>query len=112
MAWVESTLTHFMQHHSSQANESEINAIIAGLPKKVTSCIDVGGREFGYSIRSVQGWSLMRFVGLSVICLFLGLGFFCVWLGKHPGDFQNASVPYFMLLAPFTLIGILDAYIE
>src|ERR1700722_1078295 len=95
MAWVESTLTHFMQQHSSQVNDSEINTIIAGIPKRVANRSDKPGREFGYGIRSVQGWSLVRFVGMAVMCIILGLVFFCAWLGRHPGDFQNASIPYF-----------------
>jgi hypothetical protein len=112
MAWVESALSHFLQQHSSQVDESRIAPIISGLPKKVTNCTDIQGREIGYGIKAVQGWSFLRFLSLAGICVAMGLVFFGVWLKEHPGDFQNASIPYFMMLAPFTLIGILDAYVE
>lgn len=113
IAWVEETLSHYLEHHRKTASDEDINKIIQGLPKKMKASVGRKAMSIGYGIRSVQGLSFVRFMCVIGICFILGLCFFVYWLMKHPGDIQNASVPYFMLMAAAgAFVALPDLYIQ
>lgn len=99
LAWVETTLAHYILHHHKYITDNNIDDIISGLPKKTNCCMDKKARSVGYGIRGVHGLSIMKLHCILAICSGIGLVFFICWLVIHPGDLQNASVPYFMLMA-------------
>jgi hypothetical protein len=110
---VEETLTHLLQQHGSRVQDKQVNAIIPGLPKEHVSPIGASGSSCKFGIRSIHGWSVMRILLMFSLWILLGLIFFVVWLVKHPGDLQTASVPYLMLLTTFPIIiPVLDVYTE
>ena len=111
LAWVETTLAHYLLHHGKYITDDKVDEIISGLPKKTNLCMNKKARSIGYGIRGVHGLSVMKFLYLSVVTSGIGLVFFIYWLVKHPGDLQNASVPYFMLVAAVGgFIAISDFY--
>lgn len=74
--------------------------------------MDKKARSVGYGIRGVHGLSVMKFFYILAVSTTIGLVFFICWLAKHPGDIQNASVPYFMLMtAVGGFIALPDLYI-
>ncbi|MCJ1264270.1 hypothetical protein MMC22_004141 [Lobaria immixta] len=96
--WVEESVVHYLRHHG-QINDSAIESLLAGIPKRVNSKIDSKAKLNGYGMHAQQGWSLIKFTVALAISQFFGLAFFAYWLFHHPGDLQNAAVPYFMILA-------------
>lgn len=113
MAWVESTLAHYILHHREFITDSSIEGIISGLPKKTKCCISKKAKSVGYGILSLHGLSLAKILCILVVSACLGLSFFIYWLIKHPGDIQNASVPYFMLMAAIgAFVALPDFYIS
>ena len=113
LAWVESTLAHYIMYHRHCITDSDIDDLISGLPKKTNGCIGKKARSVGYGIRGIHGWSLAKFLCMLALSTGIGLIFFVYWLVKHPGDIQNASVPYFMLVAAVVgFIAIPDLYIR
>ncbi|KAF2465752.1 uncharacterized protein BDR25DRAFT_360279 [Lindgomyces ingoldianus] len=113
LAWVETTLAHYILHHHKHITDDNINDIISGLPKKTKICVGKKARSVGYGIHGVYGLSLTKFFYLLAVSTGIGLSFFVYWLVKHPGDIQNASVPYFMLMtAVGGFIALPDLYIE
>jgi hypothetical protein len=112
ITWVETTLAHYIQRHAS-VNDQEVDALISGLPKRIKSCHGMKGRSHGYGIRAVHGWSVVKVLSLFIISAIPGLLFFCVWLVNHPGDLQNASIPYFMMLTTFPCVTfVVDLYVD
>lgn len=110
---VEETLTHLLQQHDSCVQDEHVNAIISGLPKERVDSLNTPGSSCKYGIRAIHGWSVMRMLYMFGLWIILGLIFFFVWLVKHPGDLQTASVPYLMLLTTFPIIiPVLDLYTE
>jgi hypothetical protein len=98
LAWVETTLAHYIVHHRKCITDNNIDDIISGLPKKTRCCMVKKARSVGYGIRGVHGLSVLKFFYILAVSTGIGLIFFVYWLVKHPGDIQNASVPYFMLM--------------
>jgi hypothetical protein len=110
---VEDTLTHLLQQHGSRVQDRQVNVIISGLPKERMGSLDTPGSPCKYGIRSIHGWSVLRILWMFALWIFPGLIFFFLWLVKHPGDLQTASVPYLMLLTTFPIIiPVLDLYTE
>jgi hypothetical protein len=113
IGWVEETLSHYLRCHRQEASNQEIDMIIQGLPKKMKASVGRKAMSVGYGIRSVQALSFARFLCVMVICFGFGISFFVFWLVKHPGDIQNASVPYFMIMAAAgAFIAFPDFYIQ
>jgi hypothetical protein len=111
LAWVETTLAHYILHHRKYTTDNNIDDIISGLPKK-KCCMGKKAQSVGYGIRGVHGLSLMKSFYILAVSAGIGLTFFVFWLVKHPGDIQNASVPYFMLMtAVGGFIALPDLYI-
>jgi len=101
-----------LQSLDSLVSDEEVNAIIAGLPKQKDGSLDRKGRSFGFGMRPVHGWSLLKLLCMFGFCLVMGLVFFSVWLAQRPGDLQGASVVYFMMLAaPTAVVSVVDRYI-
>lgn len=112
LVWVETTLAHYISHHRKYITDNDIDDIISGLPKKTTCCMDKKARSVGYGIRAVHGLSLTKCLYILAVSTGIGLAFFVYWLVRHPGDIQNASVPYFMLTtAVGGFIALPDLYI-
>lgn len=112
LAWVETTLAHYILHHNKYITDNNIDDIISGLPKKIKCCMDKKARSVGYGIRGVHGLSVMKCLYILAVSTGIGLVFFICWIIKHPGDIQNASVPYFMLMtAVGGFIALPDLYI-
>jgi hypothetical protein len=95
--WAEARLAHHLQCKCSHTEE-EINEIISGLPRKKENS-GASGETVGYGIHAVEGWSVFKFLVVLSMSTLLGLVFFGFWLLEHPGDLQNASIPFFMLIA-------------
>jgi hypothetical protein len=111
LAWVETTLAHYILHHRKYITDKNIDDTISGLPK-TTKCIGKKARSVGYGIRGVHGLSLMKLFYILAASTGIGLSFFVYWLVTHPGNIQNASVPYFMLMtAVGGFIALPDLYI-
>lgn len=109
--WVEESVAHYLTHHR-QIDDSAIENLIAGIPKRVNSMMRSKARLTGYGMHARQGWSLIKFMIALAISECLGLAFFVYWLFQHPDDLQNAAVPNFMILAFIGIAVILpDIYI-
>jgi hypothetical protein len=72
------------------------------IPKKksefaVQSGQDIGG--FAWGIEADYALSLLHLSVYHLIPLLSGFGFWVYWLTRHPGDWQNASVPTLTTIA-------------
>jgi hypothetical protein len=105
--WAEAALKQHLQDNGHR--EHEINAVIAALPRRKIESTKYFARSTGYGIIAEQGWAVWKFLVMITIAIISGLIFFIWWLKKHPGDLQNASIPFFMILAAMgLLVGIPD----
>jgi hypothetical protein len=95
--WAEAVLKLHLQDGCKR--NDEINTVIAGLPRRKTNLTENLAQSTGYGIVAEQGWSLWKFLTMMAISTMVGLIFFIWWLEGHPGDLQNASIPFFMILA-------------
>lgn len=96
--WVEASVVHYLRHHR-QVNDSAIENLLVGIPKRVNKTMGPEAKLTGYGMHAQQGWSLIKFTIALAIAQFFGLAFFVYWLFHHPGDLQNAAIPNFMILA-------------
>ncbi|OCK73877.1 hypothetical protein K432DRAFT_430344 [Lepidopterella palustris CBS 459.81] len=98
ISWAEGALTHYLRYDCENKDE-EIDVLISGLPRRKDRTSGKLVKSMGYGIRAQHGWSLFKFLVLLSLSTLGGLVFFVYWLILHPGDLQNASIPYFMILA-------------
>jgi hypothetical protein len=112
IAWAEATLAHYLTHNEEHADQ-HIDTLLSGLPKRKRTQLRQKAKATGYGMHAQQGWSIFKFLIALTICSVPGLAFFFVWIKNHPGDLQNASVPYFMILATMAaLVAIPDLYMH
>lgn len=108
--WAEAALKQHLTNTSDR--DDEINKLIAGLPRiKVVTDRHLA-RSTGYGIIAKPGWAVWKFLIMAFLAITVGLTLFIWWLVKHPGDLQNASVPFFMVLAAMSLLVAIPDYLS
>lgn len=102
VAWLEASMAfHLRNHGSSHVSDYQLNELVDTIPKRVLGKVGSYAKVTGYGMHAQQGWSVWRFMVTHTTIAVLTLPFFIWWLSVHPGDLQNASIPFFMALTLF-----------